>query len=479
MCIIPIFANAQQDLSIYSLHTVPQSNYSNPGLMPKPGFHLGLPGASSIFVGIGNTGFNAHNVLETKNDTTFFKLGEFVNSLKDANNINLDMNLELFSFGFKVKKKHYFNFSVSTNFSTKFTYPKELFELIYKGNGAFLGEEVSFGNLGFRALHYNQAALGYTLKINDKLSVGARFKAIQGLASVETKKTDISLLTNEENFFITAKADVDVYTSVPGLNTIVQDYEQYSLLLYYAHFLDLITGYDPVKYFTNTSNRGYGIDLGFNYDLNEKLSFGASIVDFGSIKWKSDVLQFKSKNPGDSYTFEGIEQGELLTDTNLLNIDEQMQSMLDSVINIFEIDTILGGSYTTPLNTRFYFHTFYNVSKKLRLVSVLRLQFFQNKIYPKLQLGATQQIGNVLQLHANYTIDRNSFTNVGVGIATKLGPLQLYLTTDNILSGIFFNRYHLENRAILLPRNTKHMNLRLGFNLVFGMREKKPDKPLI
>lgn len=468
VCLSALFVSAQQNLSIYSMQAIPQSNYTNPALMPNPSFHIGMPGLSSVQIGIGNSGFNAHEVLEMRNDTTFFMFNNFIDALKPSNNISTNFDLEVFSFGFKVKENHYFNFAVSTKFVTKFSYPKALFDFLYKGNGAFLGETISFDKLGFRALHYNEAMIGYTYNVSEHLTIGAHFKAIQGLGNAETKKTNISILTQEDNFFITADADIEAYTSVLGFGI--------------GNDTASNEDFDPIAYATNTQNRGYGLDLGFNIKINEKLSVGASVIDLGKITWKSDVVQFKSKNPNASYTYTGIEQGEMFGDDNNLNFGEQMNEVLDSVIKIFQLDTIHGGSYTTPLNTQFYFHSLYKLDKKTQLSAVLRIQTYQNILYPKLQLGVSRQIGNFLHLHGNYTMDRNSLANIGFGMASNLGPFQLYVTTDNILSGIVYNRYIFgdinDSKRILLPRNTKHMNLRFGFNLIFGYKAKSPDKPL-
>ena len=44
----------------------------------------------------------------------------------------------------------------------------------------------------------------------------------------------------------------------------------------------------------------------------------------------------------------------------------------------------------------------------------------------------------------------------GVNLATKLGPLQLYLATDNL------------NQLLGAPEEISRFNLRFGLNLVFG-----------
>ena len=51
-----------------------------------------------------------------------------------------------------------------------------------------------------------------------------------------------------------------------------------------------------------------------------------------------------------------------------------------------------------------------------------------------------------------------SYTNLGLGVALKGGPVQLYIVTDNVLGMIF-------------PQNTKSIQFHFGINLLFGKKK--------
>jgi hypothetical protein len=59
-----------------------------------------------------------------------------------------------------------------------------------------------------------------------------------------------------------------------------------------------------------------------------------------------------------------------------------------------------------------------------------------------------------LQAKLTYTADPFSFTNIGLGVSTQFGPVNLYLLADNLL--------YLTNLY-----NTKSANVQVGLNFIF------------
>ena len=63
-----------------------------------------------------------------------------------------------------------------------------------------------------------------------------------------------------------------------------------------------------------------------------------------------------------------------------------------------------------------------------------------------------------LQLKTTYTVDSYSFKNIGLGIATSLGPVQFFVMADNLLE--------YQNLA-----KSQSVSLQLGFNYKFKNNE--------
>jgi hypothetical protein len=470
--------SAQQDMTIYHMQSVPQSNYSNPAIIPAPKWHLGFPALSSIYIDAGHTGFNAHHFMKTvSGDSVEIDLEKLVDKMGKYNYLNFNSSVELLSFGFKIKEKHYVHLAASNKMFARFCYPKELFNFIYQGNGAFFDETVKFDKMGINAAHYNELLLGYSMKYNDQWSFGVNVKILQGLANIHMKKSEVTFLTEEEHFFITATSDINVNASLPETA-----WEEDTLNQNDFEFGD---------YISNFSNLGVGIDLGATYKFNDKLTLGLSVIDLGMFKWKSGTRNFTSTNPGGSFTFEGIDITDFISQQDTAGAQSKLDNLMDSIADIFQIDTLYE-AYTSPLNTRIYLSAAYDFTPKDQLNALLRLHFYNRSVHPAFTLGYQRKFGHILSLSASYTMASRKYFNLGIGLAANLGPIQIYVTTDNIISPFFQNTYHwiekTENdqgveeeiaRSVTIPRNTKFFNAHFGINFVFGYKPPKETAPMI
>ena len=60
----------------------------------------------------------------------------------------------------------------------------------------------------------------------------------------------------------------------------------------------------------------------------------------------------------------------------------------------------------------------------------------------------------------------SSFRNAGAGFSFNVGPLNLYMVSDNVLN------------VLLWPDLSRSVNVLVGLNLVFGYKD-KVDHPLV
>ncbi len=213
------------------------------------------------------------------------------------------------------------------------------------------------------------------------------------------------------------------------------------------------------NYAFKKKNNGLGIDLGGVYKLNQKISFSASLIDLGYIKWKQDVTTYQSVNPDAQFTFKGIDINQMV---NADSTSDPMQTMTDSLTKIFKIDTI-HVSYKTRLASQIYLGANYNFTEKINTGILFYGQFFDKKIHPAIALSYNQRLGRWFNYSISYSIYNRSYNNVGLGFGLNLGPVQWYIVSDNILGPIF-------------PQNTKNIHLHTGLNLTFGRIKNDKDK---
>jgi len=470
--LLTLKSQAQQDMTIYPMQIIPQSNYSNPALVPTANFHISmLPGLSSIYVEGGHTGFNAHQFINiTANDSVEVNLQKLIDQMGKNNYINLNTSIELISFGFKLKEKHYFNFALSNKMYAHASYPKDLINFAHKGNGAFFDETLQFSKMGINAAHYNELMLGYSMQYDDKWTFGAHLKILQGLSNVWTKRADVTLLTQEDHFFITATSDIDAYASLPS-----EVWEEDTT--------NTSKDFGPGQYLGNFKNMGAAIDLGVTYKFDDKWTFGASMIDLGFFRWKGDGNRnFKSVDSEGNFTFEGIDITDFIKAKDTTGAQSTLENLMDSIVDIFQIDTLYG-AYTSPLNTRFYLSATYQLTPKDQLSGLIRMHLYNRAVHPALTLGYMRKFGNILSLSGTYTMASRKYFNLGLGIAANFGPVQFYLTTDNLISPLVHNKYtwseNNELQSLTVPRNTKFMNVHFGFNFIFGYKATKVNAPIL
>lgn len=432
---------AQQDLVLYNMRYVPQRNYANPALWNNAKVNIGLPIISSIYFNLGNSGFKYSDLVKKRaNDSLYFDVENMVGKLAKNNYLFFNTQVDLLSFGFRIKEKNYLSVNITDKTDIRFRYPKDLIEFAWRGNGALLDKELMF-NLGFDMMHYTEYGLNFSRKINDKLTVGARLKYLNGKENIQTKRSDVTLLTDSKGFDITAQSDILINTAG------IADTGAFS-------------NSDFVKYYFRRSNNGVAGDIGATYKPIDKLMISASVNDIGYISWNAHVRNYGSKNPGAKFTYTGIDLNQAFNDSS--SIDEIFQKVADSLANTFEI-VETQNAYKTGLGPKMYLGANYNVTDNSDFGLLFYSRFFDKKLHPGVSLSYNIRLGRILALSAAYSIYNRSYNNFGLGASLNLGFMQWYIATDNLLGPI-------------LPQNAKLVHLHSGFNMTFGRDKKDSDK---
>ncbi|MEI6123052.1 MAG: DUF5723 family protein [Bacteroidota bacterium] len=446
---------AQDDMTIYNLSSVPQSNYDNPAFMPDCKFHIGclpivfVPILSSNYTNISNSGFRWDNAIreDKAKDSLYLDINKLLDGLSKKNYLSINQQIELISFGFKIKRTHYVNFSLTETFNFRFCYPKD-FLLLANGNSQFIGSEANLNGVGIDITHCREFAIGYTNQIDKKWTVGGKAKLLFGLSNMWTKESKATLSVDNDYYDLTANSNLVVFTSAPEK--------------LYDTFNDTtgntsITKQDFSKYMLNFNNPGFGIDLGVNYKLNEKWSFAGSIIDFGYIFWKTGTRKFTSADT--SFTFRGIDINEMIRN-DTIKFPDVLRKLVDSIGNIFKIDE-KNKNYASPLCPKIYLSATYTISKKDRVSFIFRGDIYKKNIHPAFSLAYNRKFGNIIDLAISYSYMNKDFLNLGFGSSVRFGPFQIFLASDNIL-------------ATIIPYHTKNINVHFGCNYVFNYKKSYP-----
>lgn len=436
-------ATAQTDFTMFSLRNVQQSRYTNVAFMPDRKVNIGFPLLNSLYFSADHNGFAWNDLFQpTPNgDSLTLNMDNAIAKMNDVNRLAFNSRIDLLHFGFRVKK-NYFSFNVTEKANFTFSYPKELVQLVWEGNGKnLLGQRASFDGIGFDGMHYREHGFGYTREVNDNLTVGGRVKWLQGSVNVWSKNTSFGLSTDATSYALTIDGNYDIYTS--GL----------------APLLDSTAEFDAQTFLYGTENTGIGIDIGGVYNFNERLEVSAAVNDIGSIAWNTDVARYTAE--GGSFSFEGIDLIQEFGAATDSTEESGIASLVDSLIDAFTaVET--EETYRTPLSPQIYLGGRWYVTKKSSLNGMIFGRLFKGSLKTGWGVAYNVSAGKIIDATVNYSL-YNGTSNIGAGFALNLGAVQLYASADNVL-------------AIMAPHRARMANIRLGLNLIFGHEDKDRGK---
>jgi hypothetical protein len=276
--------------------------------------------------------------------------------------------------------------------------------LILKGNYYYQDQTVSDKDMYLTHYRARELGVGRAWETAGGLRVGGRVKLIAGHDAFSVDHAEYSLYTAPDGIAIDLTAD-------------------YAFMLTHA----------PKKSFFNTQGYGAALDLGATYDINEKMTIGASIIDAGLTTWKGQEISGNI-----DIHFEGVEIPNLFADS----LSQQVQQSVDSLVDLILPDTTEGRfSIASPMQAMASWS--YEIGTKGRIQATVVYSPLKNGASTKLPL---LNVGYCHDLATGFTAGINAYgggtTQYGAGLfagyeltLTK-AKISLYAASDNLL-GMF------------------------------------------
>lgn len=476
---------SQQNNTLYFMKNTPQSRYLNPAKSFRCNVYLGMPGASSVYYQFSNTMFNLEDLIFPGTGAyadslitilhPSYDLDDFLGKLGSRNLLNNDLDLSILSMGFR-SGKSYVSFDIMQRVSTYVSLPRDLLTIALKGNGDFIGETADFSKLGIQLLAYNELGVGISKQVSKNLNIGYRPKILFGQASITTQSPapDIGLYTDATTFDLRFHSTLSLNVSAPL--DIQKDTDG---KIEEVEFREIEPADIPGTLF-NFKNMGFGLDLGMEYRLMEKLVVSASLTDLGYIRWGMNTYNFKQDG---EFTFTGFDLSEGLVANASFDLEQEAEILLDSIAGMFDITSVEEG-FTTFLAPKLYLAGELQLSPGFSLGLLSRSELFGGKIRQSLTLSANSMLAKFLNLSLSYTMMNHAYDNLGAGFGIKGGPFHFYFVTDRI--PVYFTKISATTSdfsdldGYYLPNNFNSLNFRFGFNLIFGCKRKHfNDRPMI
>jgi hypothetical protein len=420
------------------MHSVPQSNFINPAIQGECKWFIGLPVLSSVHFNLANNGFTVNHLLEEQGEGIYSLDAErIVRKLAGMNYLSSELYTHLFTIGHK-RKDFYFTFSIRERDDFVLFYPKDLFAFAYRGNTQFEGEWISFNGTGIQFNHLREYAVGVSKKYDEYRTFGIRGKLLFGKLNLNTRKSKIGLFTQENTFNLLFVNDILVNASLPYGLDIDEDGNYYITNADYTFDWDLIL---------NRRNFGLAVDAGFIYKYDEDITFSGSILDIGAIYYRSGLTNYDVE--GDFF-YDGP-----LGDTI------PTEDYIQDVVNTFTDGSIIDNrSYIHMLQPKIFLGATYKLNDKINLGGLVTGKIYRQKIQSGLTLSANSRFARYFSASLSWSYIHRSVNNLGLGMAFGRMPLQFYIISDNVPGMIWL-------------QSSKNINLRFGFNLIFGCYRKE------
>lgn len=433
--------------SSYFMEKMTKRNQLNPALKTENNY-VSIPSIGNFYLGINsNLGLGTFLYPRDNKLVTFLHesvpADEFLNKLTPNNTIELDMGLDLISFGFWAwGGQNTFNLALKSN--TGAYLPRELFQFLKTGQEATGVTRYDMSNVTATTSNYIELALGHARDITDKLGVGAKVKVLLGAAHAEARIDRMDISMSQDEWVIKQAGHLQA-TSMLELTTDPETGE--------------VTGYNVGNNF-GIAGFGLGFDLGATYKLIDNLTLSAALTDIGFMRWNN--LTRAETDPTKEFQFSGFDNIGAKDDENGDNPfkkeADQLGEDLKALTKFYKTDArSVSNSLRTTLRVGAEYAVLDNAIS-FGLLSTTR--FVGYRTYAEGMAAINFRPLSALHLTVNGSVS-NMGSSVGAILNICAPGFNFFVGTD-----YFATQYSKQ----FIPINHARANFSFGFNITFGKK---------
>lgn len=477
-------AQTQSSRSAYFLEGSTYRHELNPAFIGERGY-FSFPALGNLDFGVQSTAGIGSFLYKLPDGrlTTFMHESvsgqEFVDGLPNRFKLGADVNENIFSLGFHAWGG--FNtLGISIKSDTRVNVPSELFKFMKLGMASETGSQYIVNGLNMMSTNYAEIAFGHARTINNHLTVGAKLKALVGLAKANVRIDKLAITASQDAWTITPQG-AELYASAKGLivptkgETGNYQEDDYILDANGNRTDQLKTGtdqqidYDGVDFDDkNIGPTGFGLalDLGAVYKLGD-WQFSAALLDLGFIGWKNTVKGTMSND----FEFSGFENIAVKdTEGNANSLENQSDALLDDLKDMAKFTKEADGmKRTTALAATLNFGAQYTLPAYDRLnfglLSTTRLQ--GKHTWTEARLSANVSPLSGFEASVNYALS-NFGSAAGLMLNFHPRGFNFFVAADVPLGKL--------EPAYCAPIGRAALNVNLGINFTFGSKYKRQYK---
>lgn len=391
--------------------------YGNPANQGNFNGHFYLPGLAGLRASAGHTAFSLDDAL----DGDALQIEQVLESLDPENDLFASTDIPLLGAGFRVNDL-YFRLGAALHVEQRFTYPGELLELAWYGNGHpdLIGRRLDFDGLAVNAHAYTDVFIGASgVLLDDRLKAGVNLHALTGVGGAYTSQSRFGLTTDANDYTITSDGTFEVQSAgVVSLDS-----------------LDADVTVDASDFLPGGSNSGWSIDAGISYRAGD-LRIDAAAMNLGWIDWESNTKQYRLDET--AFTFEGFDLSELTTTGD--SITDIFEELADSLTTTYQA-TESSGTFRVPTNARFNATLRYEAWESGEVYGGFNAQQMFGRMYQGIHAGVRHSFGRVFALQGGAQWFEFDQLLLSIGMQLRLGPVVIFGATENLLAAFQPSRH--------------------------------------
>lgn len=422
--------SGQSLISTYNFERVGEFHLSNPASYQPYRAIVGIPGIAGITTYVHNPSFDILPVITPGLDGNE-SIEYVLDNVTPGDRLLVDQRMELMYVGFRTGNG-FWSLGSTLRTQVSFEYPVNLLNLLYYGSVA-VDNQFSMTNYNTQINSYISYHLGYQHELMDgRLRIGGRFKYLSGLAHTSTPNANLQAHFNSNQWTFNSDIEARIASVEPVDSTLGTNLPDNPMMGVFS------------------DNRGYAFDLGVSYEVIPGLEVSAAAIDIGSITWNTNATVYRSKG---EYYWEG----------HTVNYPDEggefdPGEILDEIIDSLDFKET-SESFTTTLPRSFMAGVRYEITPKHGFGATYQLNQIGSASYSNVGLSYIGNWSKWFSFYANYSIIDGQDDNVGVGFSANLGPIQLYLVTDDVMTATF--------------EDARMANIRFGMNIALYRRDLK------
>jgi hypothetical protein len=422
LCTVSFSVSAQFLRASFLMDDVHYRMQLNPALTPNKGY-IDIPVVGNFNLAVSSNTLGSQDILDAFNGESRYFAADNVlyDRLKNTNRMNLAFNTDVLSVGWW-KGQNFWSVNAGLRMDAGASIPKSMFTFLRNMENNTITDWMNYQmNIENESLFlnvYTELGLGYARDINERLTIGSKFKLLLGMGNLNLNINRITVETmglsngiSDYESWINASASV-------GVSAMVES--SLSGMKFSKNTDDYINDFELDGF--GIAGYGGAIDLGIAYRALDNLTFSAAVNDLGFISWSKSNTNVFSAETNREYGKENYQEFvNIVEDGRLLNYElfgfkreEQAKSRKTTLYS-----TVTAGVEYALMND------------KVALGALFTSRMLKPETQSEITIGAALRPKSWFNLAVNYSIIQSA--GKSFGLAIKLGPL--FVGTDYMYFG--------------------------------------------